>query len=65
MAWQADDDPGGPDRSWDLAPKGGWDAFRAARDVFLLGLAVDTALHGVELDPGPAYGVTGWYGDPD
>jgi len=33
--------------------------------VFLLGLAVDTALHGVELDPGPAYGVTGWYGDPD
>jgi len=55
MAWPADDEPaGGLDRSWDEAPKAGWDAFRAARDVFLLGLAVDTALHGVEREQEPS-----------
>jgi len=47
MAWAPDDD-GGVDRSWDQTPKGGWDAFRAARDVFLLGLAIDTALYSVD-----------------
>jgi len=54
MAWPADDEPADRlDRSWEQAPKAGWDAFRAARDVFLLGLAVDTALHGVERDAVP------------
>ena len=52
MAWPTEDDSG-LDRAWDQAPKAGWDAFRAARDVFLLGLAVDTALHGVERDAVP------------
>ena len=63
MAWPTEDDSG-LERSWEQAPKAGWDAFRAARDVFLLGLAVDTALYGIELETGP-HGVIGWNGDPD
>ncbi len=30
---------------WENQPRGGWDEFRRARDLFLLGLAVDSTLH--------------------
>jgi hypothetical protein len=64
MASAPDERRAGPERSWDEAPMAGWDAFLAARDVFLLGLAVDTALYGIDLETGPQ-GVIGWNGDPD
>lgn len=31
--------------AWENQPRGGWDEFRRARDLLLLGLAIDSALH--------------------
>ena len=33
---------------WDQVAKGGWDAFQAARQAFLLGVAIDTAPLGLD-----------------
>lgn len=31
--------------AWENQPHGGWGEFRRARDLLLLGLAIDSALH--------------------
>jgi hypothetical protein len=36
-------------QTWDQSPKGGWDAFQTARRTFLLAVAIDTALFGIDL----------------
>ena len=43
-------------QTWDHGPKGGWDAFQAARRTFLLAVAIDTAFFGIDLE-GDAHGI--------